>query len=165
MFRSSHFSFSFLVPGHFWQRSYKNAKILRNLCFQFARQKKNEKKITQLNWQKYQKTKIWDEWNNEHGVEGILNQSTDFIVPNKRKEKNDGNCSWHYFRKLWNVKFILDFSENQSPFEMKLTYPKTKHSRVLSGLKCQPKNNLCHQSAWFKMKAMAIWDVKFSNGG
>ena len=36
MFRSSHFSF--LVFGHFWQQSYENTKILRNLCLHFARQ-------------------------------------------------------------------------------------------------------------------------------
>ena len=36
MFHSSHFSF--LVFGHFWRRSYKNKKILRNLCLHFARQ-------------------------------------------------------------------------------------------------------------------------------
>ena len=35
-FRSSHFSF--LVFGHFWQQSYENTKVLRNLCLQFARQ-------------------------------------------------------------------------------------------------------------------------------
>ena len=35
MFRSSHFSF--LVFGHFWQRSYKKTKILCNLCLHFAR--------------------------------------------------------------------------------------------------------------------------------
>ena len=46
---------SFLVFGHFWQRSYENTKILRNLCLHFARQdprwarrEKNGKKITQL---------------------------------------------------------------------------------------------------------------------
>ena len=36
MFRSSHFSF--LVFGHFWWWSYKNTKILSNLCLHFARQ-------------------------------------------------------------------------------------------------------------------------------
>ena len=36
MFRSSHFWF--LVFGHFWRRSYKNTKLLHNLCLQFARQ-------------------------------------------------------------------------------------------------------------------------------
>ena len=36
LFRSSHFSF--LVFGHFWQRSYENTKILCNLCLHFARQ-------------------------------------------------------------------------------------------------------------------------------
>ena len=36
MFCSS--QFSFLVFGHFWQRSYKNTKILGNLCLHFARQ-------------------------------------------------------------------------------------------------------------------------------
>ena len=36
MFHSSHFSF--LLFGHYWQRSYKNMKILRNLCLHFARQ-------------------------------------------------------------------------------------------------------------------------------
>jgi hypothetical protein len=28
----------FLVFGHFWQLSYENTKILRNLCLHFARQ-------------------------------------------------------------------------------------------------------------------------------
>ena len=63
MFRSSHFSF--LVFGHFWQRSYENRKILRNLCLHFARQdgqdgKKPEEnhatkvtKITKTKRQKY----------------------------------------------------------------------------------------------------------------
>ena len=36
MFRSSHFWFLFF--GHFWQRSYENMKILRNLYLHFARQ-------------------------------------------------------------------------------------------------------------------------------
>ena len=36
MFRSCHFLF--FVFGHFWQRSYENTKILRNLCSQFAMQ-------------------------------------------------------------------------------------------------------------------------------
>ena len=35
MFRSSHFSF--FVFGHFWQRRYKNLKMLRNLYLHFAR--------------------------------------------------------------------------------------------------------------------------------
>ena len=65
LFCSSHFSF--LVFGNFWRQSYKNMKILCNLCLHFARQDgqdgKNQKKITQLKWPKYQKTKIWDEWN------------------------------------------------------------------------------------------------------
>ena len=30
--------FWFLVFGHFWQRSYENTKILRNLCLHFGRQ-------------------------------------------------------------------------------------------------------------------------------
>ena len=47
MFRSSHFWF--LVFGHFWRWSYKNTKILGNLCLHFARQdgqdgKKSERK-------------------------------------------------------------------------------------------------------------------------
>ena len=50
LFRSSHFSS--LVFGHFCQRSYKNMKILHNLCLHFARQDgqgvKNGKKIKQL---------------------------------------------------------------------------------------------------------------------
>ena len=59
-FPSSHFSF--LVFGHFWQQSYENTKILQNLCLHFARQdgqdgNKNGKKITQLNWPKYQNPK------------------------------------------------------------------------------------------------------------
>ena len=36
MFSSSYFLF--MVFGHFWRRSYKNTKILRNLCLHFARQ-------------------------------------------------------------------------------------------------------------------------------
>ena len=28
----------FFIFGHFWQRSYENIKILRNLCLHFARQ-------------------------------------------------------------------------------------------------------------------------------
>ena len=42
MFRSSHFSF--LVFGHFWQRSYENTKILRNLSVHFARQDEQDRK-------------------------------------------------------------------------------------------------------------------------
>ena len=67
MFLSFHFSF--LGFGHFWQKSYGNKKILRNLYLHFARQDgqdgKNRKKITQLSDQntKNQKTKIWDERN------------------------------------------------------------------------------------------------------
>ena len=52
MFRSSHFSF--LVFGHFWQRSYKNTKILRNLCLHFARQDGQEGK----KWKENQATKV-----------------------------------------------------------------------------------------------------------
>ena len=69
MLRSSHFSF--LAFGHFWRQSYKNTKILRNLCLHFARQdgqdKKTGMKITQLKWTKYQKPKdeIWDEQNKD----------------------------------------------------------------------------------------------------
>ena len=33
----------FLVFGHFWRQSYKNMKILRNLCLNFARQDGQEK--------------------------------------------------------------------------------------------------------------------------
>ena len=51
----------FLVFGHFWQWSYKNTAILRNLYLHFARQdgqdRKKRKKITQLKWPKYQKPK------------------------------------------------------------------------------------------------------------
>ena len=42
MFHSSHFSF--LVFGHFWQRSYENTKILHNHCLHFARQDGQDKK-------------------------------------------------------------------------------------------------------------------------
>ena len=34
----------FLVFGHFWRRSYKNTKILCNLCLHFARQDGQDKK-------------------------------------------------------------------------------------------------------------------------
>ena len=46
MFRSSHFSF--LVFGHFWQRSYDNKKILCNLCLHFARQEWKENHATKV---------------------------------------------------------------------------------------------------------------------
>ena len=36
LFHSSHFSF--LAFGHFWRQSYKNTKILNNLCSHFTRQ-------------------------------------------------------------------------------------------------------------------------------
>jgi len=50
-----------LVFGHFWRRSYENTKILRNLCFHFARQdgqdgkKRKENHATKVT--KIQKTK------------------------------------------------------------------------------------------------------------
>ena len=59
MFGSSHFLL--LVFGHFWQRSYENTKILRNLCLPFARQdgedgkKQKEDHVIKVN--KIQKTK------------------------------------------------------------------------------------------------------------
>ena len=68
MFRSS--LFSFLVFGHFWQRSYEDKKIFRNLCLHFARQdgqdekKRNENHATKVT--KIQKTKIWDERNTSY---------------------------------------------------------------------------------------------------
>ena len=37
----------FLVFGHFWQRSYENTKILRNLCLHFARQDGKNRKENQ----------------------------------------------------------------------------------------------------------------------
>ena len=45
--------FSDIYFGHFWQRSYKNTKVLRHLCLNFPSQdgqegKKTGKKITQL---------------------------------------------------------------------------------------------------------------------
>ena len=66
MFRSSHF-FLF-VFGHFWWQRNDNTKIFHNLCLHFARQdgqdgKKPGMKTIQLKWPKYQKPKIWDEWN------------------------------------------------------------------------------------------------------
>ena len=55
------FVLSIFVFRHFWRWSYENTKILRNLCLHFPRQdgqdRKNRKKITQLNWPKYQKPK------------------------------------------------------------------------------------------------------------
>ena len=51
----------FFVFGHFWQRSYENTKILRNLCLHFARQygqdgkKRKENHTTKVT--KIQKTK------------------------------------------------------------------------------------------------------------
>ena len=42
MFRSSHFSF--LVFGHFWQQSYENTKIFRNLRLHFARKDGQDRK-------------------------------------------------------------------------------------------------------------------------
>ena len=61
MFRSSHFSF--LVFGHFWQRSYENTNILCNLCLHFARQdgqgqdEKNQKENHPTKVTKIPKTK------------------------------------------------------------------------------------------------------------
>ena len=59
---------SFFVFGHFWQQSYENTKILRNLCLHFVRQdrkKRRENPATKVGDQntKNQKTKIWDERN------------------------------------------------------------------------------------------------------
>ena len=47
LFCSSHFSF--LVFGHFWQQSYKNTKILCNLCLHFARQDEQDRKKCKQN--------------------------------------------------------------------------------------------------------------------
>ena len=62
---SSHFSF--FVFGHFWWRSYKNTKILCNLCVHLARQDgqdgKQRKKLTKI-----PKTKRW-----KYGMNEILN--------------------------------------------------------------------------------------------
>ena len=52
MFRSSHFSF--LVFGHFWQRSYENTKILCNHCLHFERQDGQDRK----KWKENQATKL-----------------------------------------------------------------------------------------------------------
>ena len=41
LFPSSHFSF--LVFGQFWRQSYKNTKILCNLCLHFARQDEQDR--------------------------------------------------------------------------------------------------------------------------
>jgi hypothetical protein len=65
MFCSSHFPF--LVFGHFWRRSYKNLKILRNLCLHFARQDgqdgKKENHATKVT--KIPKTKRQKYWMNK----------------------------------------------------------------------------------------------------
>ena len=57
MFRSSHFLFF----GHFWQRSYENTKILRNLCLHFPWQDgqdgKNQKEDHATKVTKIPKTK------------------------------------------------------------------------------------------------------------
>ena len=65
MFRSS--QISFVVFGHFWQRSYKNTKILRHLCSHFAKQgsqdgkKWKENHATKvLKIPKTKKMKIWN---------------------------------------------------------------------------------------------------------
>ena len=74
LFRSSHFLF--LLFGHFWQRSYKNTKILCNLCLHFVRQdgqdgkkrKENHStkvtKISKTKIQKYGMNEIFG--NNQH---------------------------------------------------------------------------------------------------
>ena len=53
--------FSFLVFGQFWRRSYKNTKILRNLCLHFARKDgqdgKNRKENHETKVTKIPKTK------------------------------------------------------------------------------------------------------------
>ena len=55
MFRSSHFWF--FAFGHFWRPSYKDTKILHNLCLHIARQDGQHGKNNnmQLKWPKYQK--------------------------------------------------------------------------------------------------------------
>ena len=50
--------FSFLVFGHFWRRSYKNTKILRNLFLHFARQDGQDGKKTQKESHATEMTKI-----------------------------------------------------------------------------------------------------------
>ena len=39
----------FFVFGHFWQRSYQNTKILRNLCLHFSRQDGQDRKNVKEN--------------------------------------------------------------------------------------------------------------------
>ena len=52
MFHSFHFSF--LVFVHFWRQSYKNTKILPNLCLHFARQDGQDRK----KWKENHATKV-----------------------------------------------------------------------------------------------------------
>ena len=64
MFWSYHF-FSCFVFGHFWQRSYKNIMYFFVYILQgkVGKTEKNGKKIMQLKWQKYQKSKDKNECN------------------------------------------------------------------------------------------------------
>ena len=60
-------SFSlFLVFGHFWQWSYENTKILRNLCLHFARQDRQDGKNRKEN------TKRWKYGMNETTITKIF---------------------------------------------------------------------------------------------
>ena len=65
------FRFWFLVFGNFWEPSYKNTKILRNLCLHFVRQdgqdrkkrkENHETKVTKIPKAKTRKY-VWDERN------------------------------------------------------------------------------------------------------
>ena len=76
----------FLVFGHFWRPSYKNTKILRNLCLHFVRQDgqdgKNGKKIKQLKWLKYQISKDEDMGWTLQSFRLILDITLKFCIPN-----------------------------------------------------------------------------------
>ena len=121
MFHSFHFSF--LVFGHSWRQIYENTKILHNLCLHFARQDgqdgKNGKKITQLKWPKYQKTKIWDERNiikcqSNWVISSIFwvdfLEYTTFVISNP--------CTAHFTWNCWFIKpsqFDLQFTKTCNP--------------------------------------------------
>ena len=65
MLRSFHFLS--LVFGHFWQQTYENMKILRNLCLHFPRQAGQDKK-TRKESDKTKVTKIPETKSQKYGM-------------------------------------------------------------------------------------------------
>jgi len=72
MFRSSYF-FVF-VFGHFWPRSYENAKILLNLCLHFARQNRQNRQNKTKENQATRVTKTQKNKRQKYGMNKTIEQ-------------------------------------------------------------------------------------------